>query len=159
MRIPLSPLLKSVTESMKTSLKSVFIGTAITIAASAVVSVTIAQTAPAAMANENVRYSENELVNVGHRFFGGASSGLASLIEKAVEQYGQPNGYVLGEEASGALVGGLRYGEGDLYTKNAGDHKVYWQGPSIGWDFASSDFRDESASPRREMRAVTTTCS
>jgi len=56
------------------------------------------------------------------------------VIEKAVSQWGLPNGYVLGEEAAGAFVVGLRYGEGMLYTKNAGDLKVYWQGPSIGWD-------------------------
>ena len=39
------------------------------------------------------------------------------------------------EDAGGAFIGGLRYGEGTVYTKNAGDHKVYWQGPSIGWDY------------------------
>ena len=63
------------------------------------------------------------------------SRGLATLIEKAVSQWGLPNGYVLGEEAGAAFFGGLRYGEGMLYTKNAGDLKVYWQGPSVGWDF------------------------
>ncbi len=49
-------------------------------------------------------------------------------------QLGQPNGYILGEEAGGAFVAGLRYGEGTLYTKNAGDLRVFWQGPSIGFD-------------------------
>ena len=56
-------------------------------------------------------------------------AGLASIIERAVSQWGLPNGYVLGEEGSGAFVAGLRYGEGTLYTKNAGDLRVYWQGP------------------------------
>jgi hypothetical protein len=42
--------------------------------------------------------------------------------------------YILGEEAGGAFVGGLRYGDGKLYTKNAGDLRVYWQGPSIAFD-------------------------
>jgi hypothetical protein len=51
------------------------------------------------------------------------------VIEKAISQWGLPNGYVLGEEAGGAFIGGLRYGEGMLYTKNAGDLKVFWQGP------------------------------
>ncbi len=55
--------------------------------------------------------------------------------------YGLPNGYVLGEEGSGALIGGLTYGEGILYTKNAGDHKVFWQGPSLGWDFGGNGDR------------------
>src|SRR3954454_3794783 len=69
----------------------------------------------------------DELVSTGHRFFGNVSRGLASIIERAVSQWGLPNGYVLGEEGSGAFVAGLRYGEGTLYTKNAGDLRVYWQ--------------------------------
>ena len=80
------------------------------------------------------RFSSNELVNAGHRFFGTVSRGLAQIVEKAVSQWGLPNGYILGEEAAGAFIAGLRYGEGMLYTKNAGDLKVYWQGPSIGFD-------------------------
>lgn len=86
-------------------------------------------------------YSQNEIVNAGHRFFGAASSGLAGLVEKIFSSYGLPNGYVLGEEGSGAFVGGLTYGEGMLFTKNAGDHKVFWQGPSIGWDFGGEGSR------------------
>jgi hypothetical protein len=80
------------------------------------------------------RFSPNELVTAGHRFFGSVSRGLAQIVEKAVSQWGLPNGYILGEEASGAFIAGLRYGDGMLYTKNAGDLKVYWQGPTIGFD-------------------------
>jgi hypothetical protein len=87
------------------------------------------------------RYSSNELVSAGHRFFGSLSRGLAQIVEKAVSQWGLPNGYVLGEEAAGAFVAGLRYGEGMLYTKNAGDLKVYWQGPSIGFDYGGEGAR------------------
>lgn len=94
-----------------------------------------------AQAQQPAAYTSNELLNAGHGFFGATSSGLATLIEKAVSSYGLPNGYILGEEASGAIVGGLRYGEGTLFTKNAGDHKVYWQGPSIGWDFGGDGNR------------------
>jgi hypothetical protein len=86
-------------------------------------------------------YGPDELVTAGHRFFGTVSRGLASVIERAVSQWGQPNGYVLGEEAGGAFIGGLRYGEGMLYTKNAGDLKVYWQGPTIGYDFGGEGAR------------------
>ncbi|MEP6839643.1 MAG: EipA family protein, partial [Bradyrhizobium sp.] len=71
-------------------------------------------------------FGPDELVNAGHKFFGNVSRGLASIIERAVSQWGLPNGYVLGEEGSGAFVAGLRYGEGTLYTKNAGDLRVYW---------------------------------
>jgi hypothetical protein len=63
------------------------------------------------------------------------------VIERAVSQWGLPNGYVLGEEGSGAFVAGLRYGEGMLYTKNAGDLRVYWQGPSVGFDWGGDGAR------------------
>jgi hypothetical protein len=86
-------------------------------------------------------FAPEELVSTGHRFFGTVSRGLASVIEAAVSRWGQPNGYVLGEEAGGAFFGGLRYGEGMLYTKNAGDLKVYWQGPTIGYDFGGEGAR------------------
>jgi len=87
------------------------------------------------------RYSPDELVDAGHRFFGGVSRGLATIVEKAVSQWGQPNGYILGEEAGGAFVGGLRYGDGTLYTKNAGDIRVFWQGPTMGFDFGGDGAR------------------
>jgi hypothetical protein len=86
-------------------------------------------------------YTPDELIGAGHKFFGTVSRGLASVVEAAVSRWGQPNGYVLGEEAGGAFFGGLRYGEGMLYTKNAGDLKVYWQGPTVGWDFGGEGAR------------------
>lgn len=86
-------------------------------------------------------YTAEEIVESGHRFFGATSGGLASVVEHVFSAYGLPNGYVLGEEGSGAIVGGLTYGEGTLYTKNAGDHQVYWQGPSLGWDFGGQGSR------------------
>jgi hypothetical protein len=78
------------------------------------------------------QFSSNELINAGGHFFGGVSHGLAMIVEKAVSQWGLPNGYVLGQEAGGAFIGGLRYGDGMLYTRNAGDLRVFWQGPSVG---------------------------
>jgi hypothetical protein len=80
------------------------------------------------------RFTPGELVDAGHNFFGGVSRGLAQILERAGSQWGLPNGYILGQEGGGAFVAGLRYGEGMLYTKNAGDLKVYWQGPTLGWD-------------------------
>jgi len=79
-------------------------------------------------------YSTREILDAGHGFFGTVSKGLASVVEYAFQRQGRPNGYILGQEASGAFVAGLRYGEGILYTKDAGSHRVYWQGPSIGYD-------------------------
>ncbi len=86
-------------------------------------------------------YGQDEIVNAGHKFFGSVSGGLASVVEKAFSSYGEPNGYILGEEGSGAFVAGARYGEGNLYTRNAGTHKVFWQGPSVGWDFGADGAR------------------
>ena len=100
-----------------------------------------AQSAPPPRGGGAGSYQQDELVTAGHRFFGNVSRGLASVIERAVSQWGLPNGYVLGEEGSGAFVAGLRYGEGTLYTKNAGDLKVYWQGPSVGFDWGGDGAR------------------
>lgn len=86
-------------------------------------------------------YTAQEIVDSGHRFFGATSGGLATVVEKVFSSYGLPNGYVLGEEGSGAWVGGLTYGEGTLYTKNAGDHRLFWQGPSVGLDFGGQGSR------------------
>jgi hypothetical protein len=94
-----------------------------------------------AAAQSNDTYGPGELIAAGHQFFGTVSRGLATVIERAVSQWGLPNGYVLGQEAGGAFVAGLRYGEGTLYTKNAGDLKVFWQGPSVGWDFGGEGSR------------------
>jgi hypothetical protein len=86
-------------------------------------------------------YTVRELVDTGHGFFGQVSEGLATVVEHAVASYGLPNGYILGQEGSGALIGGLRYGEGSLYTKNAGQHQIFWQGPSIGFDIGAEGNR------------------
>jgi hypothetical protein len=92
--------------------------------------------APAAFAQGSLTdtYSGEELVETGGAFFGSVAQGLASLIERAVSQFGLPNGYILGEDAGGALFAGARYGEGTLYTRNAGEVPMFWQGPSVGFD-------------------------
>jgi len=86
-------------------------------------------------------YSSNEIVDAGHRFFGTVSRGLAQIVERTGSQFGLPNGYILGQEGGGAFIGGLRFGEGTLYTKNAGDLRVFWQGPTVGWDFGGEGAR------------------
>ena len=79
-------------------------------------------------------YEQGEIITAGHRFFGKISEGLASAVEYAFKSQGRPNGYILGQDAGGAFVLGLRYGEGTLHTKDAGNHPVFWQGPSLGYD-------------------------
>jgi len=85
-------------------------------------------------ADEPAPFALDEVVDSGHHFFGALSRGFAEVVQEAVRQWGLPNGYILGQEASAAFVGGLRYGEGQMYTRNAGEQKIYWQGPSVGFD-------------------------
>ena len=101
----------------------------------------LAAIAPGAAAQGDTQYSSNELIDAGHRVFGQVSQGLASIVERAVSSYGLPNGYIVGQEGAGAIVGGVRYGEGVLYTKNAGQHPVYWQGPALGLDLGANGDR------------------
>jgi hypothetical protein len=86
-------------------------------------------------------FNSNELVESGHQFFGSASRGLALAMQEAIRRWGEPNGYILGQEASGAFFGGLRYGEGKLFTRNAGDRRIFWQGPSLGFDVGGDGAR------------------
>lgn len=86
-------------------------------------------------------YSSDEIIDAGHRFFGSVSKGMAHAVEYLFQSQGRPSGYIVGEEGSGAFVAGLRYGEGMLHTKQAGVHKIYWQGPSLGWDVGADGAR------------------
>jgi hypothetical protein len=92
-------------------------------------------------ANRLQAFQPSEVLDSGHKFFGSMTRGLAGVVEEATKRWGQPNGYVLGQEASGAIVGGLRYGEGTLFTRNAGDFRAFWQGPSLGLDFGGDGAR------------------
>ncbi len=94
-----------------------------------------------AQAGRPQRFSSQELVDNGHQFFGTVSRGLASVVEEATRRWGQPNAYILGQEASGAFVAGARFGEGVMYTRNAGDQRIFWQGPSIGFDAGADGAR------------------
>jgi hypothetical protein len=86
-------------------------------------------------------FSPDELVDNGHKFFGSMSRGLAQVVEEATRRWGQPNAYILGQEASGAFIAGARYGEGQMYTRNAGQQRVFWQGPSVGFDAGADGAR------------------
>ena len=87
--------------------------------------------------SESRTYSSSEINSAGHRFFGRITEGLANVIEYSFQRGGRPNGYILGEEGGAAFVAGLRYGEGTLHLKDGTRQKVYWQGPSIGYDFGA----------------------
>jgi len=104
-----------------------------------VAAASLATAAPARA--DSSQYTMQEIVDAGHGFFGSTTGGLAKVIEQAFKQYGLPNGYVLGQEGAGSFVVGATYGEGELYTKNAGQHTLFWQGPSIGLDYGGQGSR------------------
>ncbi|MBI3437173.1 MAG: DUF1134 domain-containing protein [Proteobacteria bacterium] len=80
-------------------------------------------------------YSEPEIIRAAENFFGAAAEGLANVIHHIFNDKGRPNGYITGDEGSGAIGVGLRYGGGRLHLKGLGAvTPVYWQGPSIGFD-------------------------
>ncbi|MBD3815435.1 MAG: DUF1134 domain-containing protein [Halothiobacillus sp.] len=85
--------------------------------------------------NDSNSYNEYETTNEAVNFLGGSAEAIAKLMDKAFADYGQPNAYIEGEEAGGAIVLGVRYGKGELVTKSGQRTLVYWQGPSVGWDF------------------------
>ena len=95
----------------------------------------VPQVATAQSGSVGDTYSGEELIATGSAFFGSVAQGLASVVERAVSQFGLPNAYVLGEEAGGAIFAGARYGEGTMFTRNQGEHSVFWQGPTVGLDF------------------------
>ena len=88
--------------------------------------------------SESDTYDQDSVLKEAESFFGKSTEGLARVIEKAFKEHGRPNAYVKGEEVSGAITVGLRYGNGTLLMKNAKPRKVYWQGPSIGFDFGGN---------------------
>lgn len=79
-------------------------------------------------------FQREEVVGAAEDLFGKGASGLAGLIENVLKDQGQPNAYIAGSEAAGAIGVGLRYGSGLLTHKVEGQRKVYWTGPSIGFD-------------------------
>ncbi len=106
-----------------------------------VASTMLSATQASAQEANSGQYTMQEIVDAGHSFFGSTSGGLAKVIEAAFQKYGLPNGYILGQEGSGAFIAGLTYGEGQLNTKNAGEHPLYWQGPSLGIDYGGQGTR------------------
>ncbi|MBX3593546.1 EipA family protein [Sphingomonas sp.] len=79
-------------------------------------------------------FDKVRLVSAAEGVFGKGASGLASLIEDILKDQGEPNAYIAGSEGSGAIVVGLRYGSGIMVHAVEGERKVYWTGPSVGFD-------------------------
>lgn len=79
-------------------------------------------------------FSPNEIVQAGSDFFGISTEVMAKAVQRIFEDLGQPDAYIKGDEGSGAVIVGLRYGSGWLIRKGFDPEKVYWRGPSIGFD-------------------------
>lgn len=92
---------------------------------------------PAFAQNNDDTFDEDTILNEAANFFGGASEALAKIVEKVIGEKGRPNAYISGEVVGGALIIGVRYGDGWLTHKIFGDSRVYWRGPSIGPDFGA----------------------
>jgi hypothetical protein len=86
-------------------------------------------------------YDEEEMVHRVSDFMGVTAETAGGVIEKTFKENGRPTAYIAGEEGSGAFIGGLRYGKGLLYMKGRPAMRVYWQGPSIGFDFGGNGSR------------------
>jgi len=124
MRIPLAILLWAAAPAVLAQ----------TAAPVAPVTTTDPMTTQASAAAADTTYSQQDVLTAADGAFGRGAEGLAKLVEKIFKERGQPNGYIVGREASGAFFAGLRYGSGTLFHKVEGQMPVYWTGPSLGFD-------------------------
>ena len=100
-----------------------------------------ADPAPPQPTNDDARtqatdtFQRDDLIGAAEGVFGKGASGLAGILEDILREQGEPNAYIAGREAGGALVLGLRYGSGTMFHRVEGQRPVYWTGPSVGFDF------------------------
>ncbi len=97
-----------------------------------------AATTPDTAQAESATYGEDDLIGEAEGVFGKGAEGLAKMIRDLLKKQGEPNAYIVGREAGGAIAIGLRYGSGTLHHKIEGERKVYWTGPSIGFDVGAN---------------------
>ncbi|HXA40781.1 MAG TPA: DUF1134 domain-containing protein [Phenylobacterium sp.] len=86
-------------------------------------------------------YSEDEIVHSVSDFMGVTAESAGGAVERVFKNNGRPTAYIAGEEGSGAIGVGARYGRGLLYMKGRQPMEVFWQGPSVGWDFGGNASR------------------
>ena len=106
----------------------------------AIAATSVGSAAPARDPRDDGTYSPEEIAKAGADFFGVTTEAMAKAVERVFSKYGRPNAYIAGNEGAGAVVVGLRYGEGNLFMKQGGAAaaKVYWQGPSVGFDLGGN---------------------
>lgn len=91
--------------------------------------------------SEDKTYSQDEIVRGVSDFMGVTAETAGGVVERLFANNGRPTAYIAGEEGSGSFVVGGRYGRGLLYMKDRQPMEVYWQGPSVGWDFGGNASR------------------
>jgi len=83
-------------------------------------------------------YQRDTVLHEAEAFFGRGARGLADVLNRVLDENGPPDAYIKGEEGGGAVGVGLRYGHGTRYYKDGTSTKVYWRGPSLGFDLGGS---------------------
>ena len=83
-------------------------------------------------------FNQREMIDKAKIYFSDLSEGVGIIVERSFNDFGQPSAYIEGEEFSGAFFGGLRYGEGKIYFKDGTTKDIYWNGPSLGFDFGAN---------------------
>ena len=91
-----------------------------------------------APASSHATYSDDEVVKAANGFFKNGAEDLGKVLQKVLKEKGQPIAIIRGEEGGGAVGVGLRYGHGELVYKGSAGRKIYWQGPSIGFDIGAN---------------------
>lgn len=86
-------------------------------------------------------YTQDEIVRNVSDFLGVTAESAGAAVERLFANNGRPTAYIAGEEGSGSFVLGLRYGRGLMYMKDRAPMEVFWQGPSIGWDWGGNASR------------------
>jgi len=104
------------------------------IAGFAALALSVGPTAADSTHTDDDTFTPNEIVQAGSDFFGITTEVMAKAVQRVTEDLGQPDGYIKGDEGSGAFIVGLRYGSGWLIRKGMEPTKVYWRGPSVGLD-------------------------
>ncbi len=92
----------------------------------------------ASQAAKGTTIPRKALLSAAEGVFGKGAEGLADLLENLLRDRGDPSGYITGREAGGAFIAGVRYGSGMLHHQIEGDRKIYWTGPSLGFDFGAN---------------------
>lgn len=91
-------------------------------------------TSPAPPPQGDDGWSRDEIMRAANNVFGAGAEGLGAAVERLFRDNGKPNAYISGQEVSAAFAVGLRYGDGNIFMKSGEAGRVYWQGPSVGFD-------------------------